>query len=85
MAGGPLFFTFWDRADNMAIGGCGILFGETSDFCQKVQFCQIVWVLPNCLQMLLKYDREIHEIRQWGIFFIGDRCELYVKMLKVAG
>ncbi len=36
VAGGPLFLGFFDTADNMAIGGWGILFGETTDFCQKV-------------------------------------------------
>ena len=32
----------FDTADNMAIGHEQIQFGETFEFCQKVQFCQIV-------------------------------------------
>ena len=43
MAGGLLFFAFWDTAVNIAIGKLRIQFGETPDFCQKVWFCQIVW------------------------------------------
>jgi len=38
----PLSIVAAQAADSMAIGKLRILFGETSDFCQKVWFCQIV-------------------------------------------
>ena len=48
--GEPLFLGFFDTADNVAIGDGSTQFGKTSDFCQKVQFCQIVWDLPKGLE-----------------------------------
>ncbi len=44
VVGEPLFLAFLDTADNVAIGDGSIQFGK------RLDFCQIVWVLPDCLE-----------------------------------
>ena len=50
MTGEPLFFGFFDTADNVAIGDGHIQFGK------PLTFARLFKVLLNYLQMLLKSD-----------------------------